>query len=71
MAWFFCRWAAIAAAVYALRPVVHGLVRPAVVASFRLFSVLFWFGPPPWQQLPIVGGFVFCSSILPLHLLPK
>ena len=46
MASFFCPRAAIAAAVYALWPVVHGLVRPAVVASFHLFSVLFWFGPP-------------------------
>jgi hypothetical protein len=70
MASFFCPWAAIAAAVYALWPVVHGLLRP-VVASLQFFPALFRFGLRRWQQLPTVGGFVFCLSILLLHLLSK
>src|SRR5712692_6900106 len=37
---------------YLLRPVVHGLVRPVVVATFQRFPALFRLRLPRWHRLP-------------------
>ena len=54
---------------YPLRPAVHGLVRPVVIASRQRVPALFGFGLPRWHQLP-QGDHVDQHSIINVQRVP-